>query len=65
MAELPVERLERELRALLPAALAVAEQRGEPRAMRADRLIRVVLACVRPLLDEPEDPRTGRSASDA
>jgi hypothetical protein len=44
---LDADRLERELRALVPAAISVSLGQGEPSSAIAQRVLRVVMTCVR------------------
>lgn len=50
MVEDPAAKLERELRALLPVALALAHRDGKDRTATAEHLVRVVMTCARPLM---------------
>lgn len=47
MAEVDLEKLDRDLRALVPVALALAERENTTRQQLADRLVRLVMTCAR------------------
>ena len=66
MNETPAERLERELRVLIPVTLTLAQRAGASPSRTSERVVSLVMLCARPLLAQhvqrPDQERVGSGA---